>query len=115
MKEKDLVVLEPLLPPQCRLFLHDTAAQLCDWLPVLLSVLLACRCSLSFECPHASTKPAELSHPLLSDALPPDFRQLRFLNREGRLGDSARLGRPGTLKSVVWAGGVESGLGDQSA
>src|SRR5260370_27775646 len=38
-------------------------AQLCDLLRALLSVLLACRCSWSFECPHASTKPAELSHP----------------------------------------------------
>ena len=30
-----------------------------------------------------------------------------FLNREGRLGDSARLGQPCTLKSAVRAGGVE--------
>ena len=34
----------------------------------LLSVLLACRCSGTFECPHSSTRPAELSHPLRAHA-----------------------------------------------
>jgi hypothetical protein len=54
--------------PYCRLnaasfpVAHNSA--ICS----LLSVLLACRCSWSFECPHSSTRPAELSHPLRAHA-----------------------------------------------